>query len=147
MSRSRSTFPEDTNASAWQGPQTVGTGWNQIKDVFSTGNGAIYAVRNDGRLSFYQHEGYLTGEAKWQKDRVVGTDWDHFQQIIPSGEGVILAIRPNGELLWYKHRGLTSPVGFGKLKETWDGPVVIGSGWQDFGKVIALIPDPPDAVD
>lgn len=30
--------------------------------------------------------------------------------------------------------------------ETGDGPVELGSGWQSFGKVIALIPDPPPAI-
>jgi hypothetical protein len=131
---------------SWDEAKVVGSSWDHFKDVFSTGKGAIYAVQNDGRLLLYQHEGYQTGAATWQQDRVVGTDWNQFQQIIPSGDGVILAIRPNGELLWYKHRGLTSPVGFGRLTETWDGPVVIGSGWQDFGKVIALIPDSPSIV-
>jgi hypothetical protein len=53
-----------------------------------------------------------------------------------------LAILPDGKLLWYKHLGLTAPLRFGKLKETWEGPVQIGTGWQVFGKVIALMPDP-----
>lgn len=100
-------------------------------------------MRTDGRLSLYQHDGYATGAAEWQKDRVVGTGWNGFQQIIPSSDGVILGILPNGDLMWYKHLGLTSPVGFDRLRETWEGPVMIGSGWQDFGKAIALIPDLP----
>jgi hypothetical protein len=138
----------------WQEPKVVGSAWNQFKDVFSTGQGAIYAVRRDGRLSLYQHDGYLTGEAKWQRDRVVGTGWISFQQIIPSSEGVILGILPDGKLVWYKHLGLTHPsthsgqvtARIAKVQETWEGPVQIGSGWQDFGKVIALIPEPAAVV-
>jgi hypothetical protein len=126
----------------WRGPKVVGSGWEQFKDVFSTGLGSIYAVRSDGNLSLYQHEGYLDGVAKWQQDRIVGTGWNSFKQIIPSSAGVILAILPDGKLLWYKHLGLTAPLRFGKLKETWEGPVQIGTGWQVFGKVIALMPDP-----
>jgi hypothetical protein len=136
----------DYGIRSWQEAKVVGSAWNQFKDVFSTGQGAIYAVRSDGRLSLYQHDGYATGEAKWQKDRVVGTGWNGFQQIIPSSDGVILAILPDGKLLWYKHLGFIAPNRIARLKETWEGPVQIGSGWQDFGKVIALIPDPSAVV-
>jgi hypothetical protein len=53
---------------------------------------------------------------------------------------VILAITPDGKLLWYKHRA--TPAGGTMLaKDTWQGPVQIGSGWQDFGKVIAVMPE------
>lgn len=141
----------------WQEPKVVGSNWNQFKDVFSTGQGAIYAVQKDGQLLFYQHDGYVTGEARWQKERVIGTGWNGFRQIIPSNDGVILAIRPEGELLWYKHLGYryhTTNIVNQKdeleenlvMKEAWEGPVQIGSGWQDFGKVIAWIPDPPAVV-
>jgi hypothetical protein len=31
------------------------------------------------------------------------------------------------------------------LKETWEGRTQIGSGWQGFFKVFALLPAPPQA--
>ena len=82
----------------------------------------------------------------WEKVRVVGSAWNQFQQIIPVGDGVILVFRPDGKLRWYKDRGLTSPNAITRLKQTWDGPVELGSGWQDFSKVFALMPSPPPVI-
>jgi len=76
-------------------------------------------------------------KSKW------ATDWNSFKQIIPSSDRVILRILPDGKMVWYKHLGMTAPTRLARLKETWEGPVEIGSGWQGFQKVIALIPDPP----
>jgi hypothetical protein len=58
---------------------------------------------------------------------------------------VILAITNDGKMLWYKDLGPgpTAPVAHAKmnrLNEKWEGPVEIGSGWQGFKKVFALIP-------
>lgn len=129
----------------WQPPAEVGTGWGHFKDVFSTGGGNVYAVKPDGTLLLYEHTGYKTGAATWAATRTVGSGWATFQQIVPSGDGVILAVRPDGALLWYKHLGKlpagSSPTAAARLTEAWEGPVQIGSGWQDFGKVIALIPE------
>ncbi len=114
--------------------------WNQFKDVFSAGEGKVYAVKPDGTLLFYQHIGWATGERSWSEPRQVGTGWANFRQIIPAGGGVILAITLDGRVLWYKHLGLTRAVAFARFKETWEGPVEIGSGWQGFRKVFALLP-------
>ena len=121
-------------------PPVAVTQWNQFKDVFSAGEGKIYAVKSDGTLLFYQHTGWATGERSWEPPRQVGTGWANFRQIIPAGGGVILAITLDGRMLWYKHLGLTRAVAFGRFKETWEGPVEIGSGWLGFKKVIALLP-------
>jgi hypothetical protein len=125
----------------WSDAKEVGSGWGDFKDVFSTGKGAVYAVKPDGTLLLYQQKDFENGAKDWYPTRIVGSAWNQFQQIVPAGDGVILAIRPDGKLLWYKHLGLTAPNRLARLKETWDGPVQIGSGWQDFGKVIALIPE------
>ena len=127
----------------WSGPKVVGSDWASVKDVFSAGNGAIYVVRADGTLSYYTHKGHVTGEATWSTPRNVGTGWQNFQQIVSAGDGVILAITSDGKMLWYKHLGLTAPNKLARLKETWEGPVEIGSGWQGFKKVIALLPATP----
>jgi hypothetical protein len=148
----------------FSGPKIIGSGWGQFKDVFSMGQGAIYAVRSNGDLLLYQHNGFATGDAIWGSERIVSSGlqsvgqinsgardklvvraiksvgWQNFRQIIPAGGGVILAITADGKLLWYKHLGLTRAVGFAELKETWEGPIEIGSGWQGFRKVFALLP-------
>ncbi len=131
---------------SWSPAKEVGSGWGDFKDVFSTGNGAVYAVKQDGTLLFYQQKGFENGDKDWYPARTIGTGWNQFQQIIPVGDGVILALRPDGKLLWYKDKGLYSPVSFGRLKQTWEGPVELGSGWQTYGKVIALMPMAPDPV-
>jgi hypothetical protein len=130
---------------SWSEAKEVGSGWGDFKDVFSLGQGAVYAVQPDGTLLLYQQKGFETGEKNWYPARTVGSAWNQFQQIVPVGNGVILAIRPDGALIWYRHLGLTSPIGFGRLKDTWETPVNIGSGWQGFGKVFALMPATPDA--
>jgi hypothetical protein len=130
-----------TGGPAWAAPTAIGTGWNGLKDVFSTGEGHIYVVRDDGELVLYTHRGFADGAKDWATTRSVGTGWSGFQQLIPAGDGVILALRKDGALIWYHHLGLIRTSGFGRYKETWEGGIQIGSGWQDFGKVIALIPE------
>ena len=146
------------------GPKVIGSGWGQFRDVFSMGQGAIYAVKPNGDVLLYQHKGYATGDSIWERERIVKTGldgvrqinaaardklgasaarsvgWQNFRQIAPAGGGVILVIGDDGKLFWYKHLGLTRSVGFARLKETWEGPVEIGSGWQGFKKVFALLP-------
>jgi Tachylectin/Trypsin len=132
----------------WSAPQEVGSDWGGFKDVFSTGKGRVYAVKPDGTLMLYQEKDYANGVKDWYPARQVGTGWQDFRQIIPVGDGVILTIQNDGKLLWYKDLGLQPrPHGAkpGKIQlnsvvETWEGPIQIGSGWQDFGKVIALMP-------
>lgn len=130
---------------AWTPDKVIGSAWNQFRQVFSTGGGKIYALRPNGELLFYQHTDYLTGGPTWQKERLIANNWHHFRRIAPGPNGVILAIQGDGKLLWYKHgqkRGLFS---FGG-KESWEGPLEIGSGWQDIRQLIVLLPGTPDVV-
>jgi hypothetical protein len=138
-------YREGTNQ--WSEAKEVGSGWDAFKDVFSLGGGAVYAVQPDGTLLLYQQKGFQTGEKDWHPARTVGSDWHEFQQIVPVGNGVILAIRPDGALVWYKHLGLSNGgVGFGRLIDRWATPATIGSDWQHFGKVFAIMPSTPDPV-
>ncbi len=132
----------------WSEPKEAGSGWGGFKDVFSLGQGAIYAVQPDGAMLLYQHRGFETGAMDWRPARTVGSGWQHFQQIVPVGNGVILAIRPDGALIWYKHLGriAAGDGAFGRLRDAWDTPVTIGSGWQHFAKVFAIMPTAPDPV-
>jgi hypothetical protein len=123
----------------WLGPKAIGSGWGDFKEIFSSGEGKVYAVKPDGTLLLYQQIGWQTGERSWEPTRQVGTGWADFRQIVPAGGGVILAITNDGKLLWYKHLGPT-PAAFRRIQERWEGPTEIGSGWQGFKKVIALLP-------
>lgn len=124
----------------WVGPKSIGAQWNGFKDVFSNGNGDIYAVTTNGDLVFYHETGYATGERSFLPARTLATGWQNFRQIIPAGGGVILAISPEGKLFWYRHYFQSPAVNFGRVKEHWEGPVEIGSGWFGFRKVFALLP-------
>ena len=139
-------YADGGGPNTWIGPKAVGSGWQDFKDIFSSGEGKVYAVKPDGTLLLYQQIGWETGERSWQAARQVGTGWANFRQIIPVGGGVILAVTNEGKLLWYKDDGLVrtaAPVGYVKMdrfEEKWEGPIEIGSGWQGFKKVIALLP-------
>lgn len=123
----------------WLGPKEVGSSWSGLLDAFSEGKGEVYAVKLDGTLVLYQEKDFENGSDQWSTARAVGSGWNSFQQIIPAGDGVILAIEPDGKLLWYKHQFVVPKLG--RAKDVWQGPITIGSGWNDFGKVVALIPE------
>lgn len=135
-----------TGAPNWEAAKEVGSGWGDFKDVFSQGKGQVFAVKPDGTLLLYQQIGWETGEKSWYPARVVGSAWNQFQQLVPAGDGVILAVRPDGALIRYRYLGLKSPVAFGRLKDTWEKETNIGSGWNGFAKVFALVPSAPDVV-
>jgi len=78
----------------------------------------------------------------------VGTGWNVFSNLLPAGGGVVLAVRPDGALVWYKHEdylsgssrpGIARPGGVAQPLPHWNGPVVIGSGWNQFTQVSATL--------
>lgn len=145
---------------SWEPERIVGTGWANFKDVFAMGQGVIYAVRDNGELLWYRHDGYATGDSRWTGPRTVGSGWQDFRAIAPAGDGTILAVKPDGTLLWYRHTDYATgtTAGFAPRGDRlrpgtsiigsaqWEGPVVIGSGWQGFTKVVALLPSSPQVV-
>jgi hypothetical protein len=118
-------------STGWQGPLTVGNGWDRFISVFSGGDEAIYAVQQDGVLFWYGHDGCFDGSPRWRDRREVGHGWQNFRAIVPGGEYVIYAIRSDGALLWYRHDGARS----GGDVTTWVGGHPVNSGWAGFTKV------------
>ena len=51
--------------------------------VVADSDGVIYAIRPDGELLWYRHEGRDDGSAEWTEDvgRSVGTGWGDFQHV------------------------------------------------------------------
>ena len=134
-------FADGGGPETWVGPKSLGTEWNKFKDVFCNGGGDIYAVTRGGELVFYHQPGYAVGERRFLRAKTLATGWQNFRQIIPAGGGVILAIKEDGKLLWYRHYfKATGTVRLSRVKEYWEGPVEIGSGWLGFKKVLALLP-------
>jgi hypothetical protein len=118
-------------STSWLGPLQVGKGWGGFTTVFSGGGAAIYAVRPDGILLWYGHDGCYDGAPQWRGPQQVGEGWQGFQSIFSGGEYVVYGIQPNGTLLWYRHHG--APSG----STTWNGPVQVGWGWAHFAKVFS----------
>jgi hypothetical protein len=120
-------------SASWQGPLKIGNGWGGFTTVFSGGGVAIYAVRPNGDLLWYGHDGCYDGSPRWRGPHQVGHSWQGFQSIFSGGEYVVYGIQPNGDLLWYRHHG--APSGSGVT--TWSGPVRVGWGWAHFAKVFS----------
>lgn len=88
----------------WEGPKKVGTGWNIYKDVIPAGGNSLYALTYDGRLLWYQHDGFNDGSMKWKGPLEVASHWT-FARIFSGGDGIIYAIARNGDLLWSRNNG------------------------------------------
>jgi Tachylectin len=92
-------------------------GWDQFNNVFSGGNGVIYAVDGDGNLRRYQDLNRNGGESWAQLDSINQTiglagpqapfagGWNNFRQLFSGGNGVIYAVdgdETEGNLRWYR---------------------------------------------
>ncbi|NOU32035.1 MAG: hypothetical protein HOO96_29375 [Polyangiaceae bacterium] len=126
---------------------TVGTGWGGFKQVFSGGDGVIYAITpatpatprtgigatyaghpaSGGELKWYRHIGRADGTFTWApgSGAVVGTGWGSFEKVFSGGDGVIYTVASNGELKWYRHDGRTN----GTFTWAPGSGSVVGTGW------------------
>lgn len=66
---------------AWEGPKTVGSGWQHFKQVFAAGNGHIYAVNAAGELLYYNHRGWQTGSTNWDAPVKLGGGWGGYVHV------------------------------------------------------------------
>ncbi len=100
----------------WDGPlKKVGTGWGQMQQIFSGGDGIIYAITpiveaslpigigpgmgghpaSGGDLMWARHTGRDEGSFKWEGPlKKVGTGWGRLNHVFSSGGGIIYAITP-----------------------------------------------------
>ena len=123
----------------------VGNGWGQFKQVFSGGDGVIYAVQDNGDLLWYRHDGWRDGSGTWAEGSggKVGNGWD-FKQVFSGGNGVIYAVqhsrldptsgrRTGRHLLWYRHDGWRNG------SDTWaaNSGAIVGRYWEHFSMVFA----------
>ena len=63
----------------------MGTGWHGFAQVFSTGNGVIYGVTPDGKLSYYRHLTWNAAQPtlQWVGPVAVGKSFNPAARIIP----------------------------------------------------------------
>jgi hypothetical protein len=98
----------------WEGPQKVGVGWADSKQLFSDGNGIIYRVTpivpaslatgigqgmrgqpaSGGDLMWYHHLGWDDGSFRWDGPKKVGIGWGDFKQLFSGGDGIIYGVTP-----------------------------------------------------
>jgi hypothetical protein len=103
----------------------VGTGWGNVKHVFSGGNGIIYAVTESGDLSWFRHNGREDGSFRWEGPKKVGIGWGNVKHVFSGSNGIIYAVTESGDLRWFRHNGRED----GSLR--WEGPKKVGIGWGD----------------
>ena len=97
-------YRKDSNAAAWQGPKRVGTGWNMFKEVIPAGGNRFYALTQDNRLLWYQHEGFNDGSNSWKGPIEVARDWS-FVRLFGGGDGIVYGIRADRNLVWTRNNG------------------------------------------
>jgi hypothetical protein len=117
----------------WRGPIKVGNGWNGFTRVFNGGGAAIYAIRPNGDLMWYGHDGFFEGTRTWRDPVQVGNGWNGFQHVFPGGEYVVYGVRPDGRLLWYRHDGAPH----GGDVTTWSGPREVAAGFGGYQTVMS----------
>ena len=117
----------------------IGCGWD-FKQIFSGGNGVIYAIKNSGELIWYKDlyqngTNGKCGERGWDTNsgKQIGCGWGGFKTIFSGNNGVIFTIKNTGELLWY--RDLIKNGNNGKCGDRgWDpnSGNQVGCGWLNF---------------
>jgi hypothetical protein len=123
-------------AGSWAGANNVSTEWNAFKQVFTGGNGVIYAITQDGKLIWFRHSAFLTGQGAdvpgaWDEAHEVASEWGDFRNAFSAGDGVIYAIAPDGQLLWFRHTG------FADGRAEWEGPIPLTGGWANYEQVFS----------
>jgi hypothetical protein len=127
------------NTQASQGPLRIGTGFGNYTQIFSSGQGIIYAITPDGRLLWFRHTGFQTGAPQMLPPKQVGSGWANMKRVFSPGEGVIYAISKTGEVFWYKHDGYLDG------SQRWQGPMKIAADWSTFTLVFPRMWGAPQA--
>jgi len=66
--------------------------------VFAGGEDIIYAIKPNGDMDWYRHDGRREGTDNWTGPKQVGGGMDRYQSVFPGGEGIIYGINPDGTL-------------------------------------------------
>ena len=59
----------------------IATGWGNLTQVFSAGEGIIYTITPDGKLWWFKHTGFINGKATWEGPKNVGRGWKSFKHV------------------------------------------------------------------
>lgn len=86
----------------------IGNGWNSFLSISSAGDGIIYAMKRNGDLLWYKHDGWKAGKKdEWDRRSgiLVGEKWDIYDRIFATNNGLVYAITKKNELYLYKYSG------------------------------------------
>jgi N,N-dimethylformamidase len=104
----------------------IGKGWGDFLEVFSGGDGILYAVKENGDLLYYRDLA-RNGQARWAFGGVgqkIGSGFASFARLFSGGDGIIYAVALNGGLYFFRdearngtsrwsHRGVGQKIGAG----------------------------------
>jgi hypothetical protein len=145
----------------WREPsQLVGTGWNSITKIIPMDQGVIYGILPDGTLRWHKHLNYMTGlggtgDGAWAKAKLVHSGFDKYRTVFGGGNGVLYAVGNNGKLYWYRHKDYldnpaVAPINLPRglnantvavlrniWNKSWEGPKVVGDGWDGLTKLFS----------
>jgi hypothetical protein len=117
----------------WDGPRTVGEGWDDSIGVFPGRGGIIYTIKPNGDLLRFVHLGVSDGSVRWvepDRNNPLGRGFGNFLHVFGGLNDVIYAVTKDGTLLWFKDH----PDNGGQVL---DGPKTVGSG---FNAPFAIVP-------
>jgi hypothetical protein len=138
----------------WREPsQLVGTGWNSFTKIIPMDRGVIYGILPDGTLRWHKHLNYMTGlggtgDGAWAKAKIVHSGFDKYRTVFGGGNGVLYAVGNDGKLYWYRHKDYldnpaVAPINLPRglnantiaalrniWNRSWEGPKVVGDGWD-----------------
>lgn len=68
----------------------------------------LYAVRPDGKMSWFRHDGADFGTENWVGPSPVSEGWGDLRQVVPGGGNIIHSVTNDGKFLWYRHNGFNT---------------------------------------
>jgi len=124
------------DAAAWLPPQEIATGWGNFTQVFSGGDGVLYAVTPEGKLWWYRHTGFINGRATLEGPKDVGRGWGGLRHVFSMGDGVIYRVTSDGKLWWHRHVAYRTGAGL-ESPASWEGGKEVGRGWEGMRQVFS----------
>ena len=81
----------------------IGGGFQDMRHVFSGGNGIIYAVNQQGQLLFYRDKNQ-DGTSNITGPSIIGSGLQNMRPIFSGGNGTIYAVNEFNQLLFYRDK-------------------------------------------
>ncbi|GAF45477.1 hypothetical protein RW1_022_00540 [Rhodococcus wratislaviensis NBRC 100605] len=96
----------------------------------------IYAIKPNGDLQWYRHDGWQDGSGAWTAGGggvTVNSGWEIYSTVLCGYDGVMYGIKPNGDMHWFRHQGWREGT------NAWAGGpsgIKVGTGWQSYATVL-----------